>query len=44
MIQVIGRKLQNRLSGRVKEEQGNVRGYLADLAERQAKEVSIGLT
>lgn len=43
MIQVLGRKLQTRLSGRVKEEQIAVRAYLADLADKQAKEVSIGL-
>lgn len=44
MIQVLGRKLQTRLSGRVKEEQIAVRAYLADLADKQAREVSIGLS
>lgn len=44
MIQVLGRKLQTRLSGKVKEEQIQVRAYLAELADKQAKEVAIGLT
>lgn len=44
MIQVLGRKLQTRLSQRVKEEQNQVRGFLSELADKQAKEVAQGLT
>jgi hypothetical protein len=44
MIQVLGRKLQTRLQSKVKEEQHNVRVYLAELADKQAKEVALGLT
>jgi predicted RNase H-like nuclease (RuvC/YqgF family) len=44
MIQVLGRKLQTLLSGKVKEEQIQVRAYLAELADKQAKEVALGLT
>lgn len=43
LIQVLGRKLQTRLTQRVKEEQAQVKTFLGDLAERQAKEVQNGL-
>lgn len=44
MIQVLAKKLQQRLQNKVKEEQTAVRTFLAELADKQAKEVSLGLT